>query len=392
MRKSLRLTTLLSSASIFMLAQTGWAMEADKRNEAVRELPSKQERKESGKDLVSLQEAQEQAIRFLTLEATSASSGADRKIADSHTEYDGGVPALYIFNFENGGFAIVSANKRQGGILAYSETGNFPIRHAGASTFLGNESMPDGVLAWIENKKVSARRIRNNAAQEPESFILIPPPGGSCTDSYNVKRELPLQTKWDQGCGWNQFAPEASNGPCGRAWAGCVAVAMAQIMRYHQFPSAFDWASMANTWSTTNTAWLLRDIGNRVNMSYGGDGSGAYMENVDAALEQYGYSTSAQDTSYSFYSLKNEISAGRPVVMSGSKDCSFLGFPTCGGHAWVVHGFQENYVCETGILYRYILSNWGWGGSLDGWYAEHDITPGDRDYNYNQKLVIGITP
>jgi len=45
-----------------------------------------------------------------------------------------------------------------------------------------------------------------------------------------------LSTTWDQNEPYNYYAPEASGGPEGRAYAGCVAVAMAQIIRYHRTP------------------------------------------------------------------------------------------------------------------------------------------------------------
>ncbi len=47
-----------------------------------------------------------------------------------------------------------------------------------------------------------------------------------------------LSTIWGQGCYYNKFSPEDDRGPCNNAWAGCVAVAMGQIMKYWNEPSA----------------------------------------------------------------------------------------------------------------------------------------------------------
>ncbi|WP_409014644.1 C10 family peptidase [Emticicia sp. 21SJ11W-3] len=52
-------------------------------------------------------------------------------------------------------------------------------------------------------------------------------------------------------------ATETSNG---RAWAGCVATAMGQIMKYNQKPSTWNWSAMPNTPGSVTTSLLLKDI------------------------------------------------------------------------------------------------------------------------------------
>ena len=47
-----------------------------------------------------------------------------------------------------------------------------------------------------------------------------------------------LSTYWNQDSPYNYYAPVASGGPDGRAYAGCVASSMAQILRYHKYPTA----------------------------------------------------------------------------------------------------------------------------------------------------------
>jgi hypothetical protein len=343
---------------------------------------------------IALDEAQALATGFLTRQA-AASQG--RKIKELHVERDADGPLFYAFNFTEGGFAIVSADKRQSPVLAYSQDGHFDIQA------LQDNALPDGVREWMEHTKEVTADIRSGKLaplSPPSAFarlkedstqsILLPGPG--CTDSYHHVKSLSLPTTWNQGCGYNDEAPLASNGPCGHAWAGCVATAMGQVMKYYQFPGGYDWGNMANGSGTPATAHLLRDAGIRVNMSYGGDGSGAYMWDVDDALRSFGYSSSTQYTDYLFGKIETEIDYNRPVIMSGTKDCDFLGFPTCGGHAWVVTGYEEYYYCDTGTYSQYLLMNWGWGGSYNGWYLAYKLNPGGANYNYHNQLIIGIKP
>lgn len=63
-----------------------------------------------------------------------------------------------------------------------------------------------------------------------------PKPSKSTTSDFPL-----LETKWGQGCYYNEKCPECFEGQnceesCGRTWVGCVATAMGQIMKYHEHP------------------------------------------------------------------------------------------------------------------------------------------------------------
>ncbi|WP_437669129.1 C10 family peptidase [Sorangium sp. So ce131] len=350
-------------------------------------------------DLIPMEEASGLAAGFL---ARKAAASRGRQVAESHVERDGDVPVLYVFNFTEGGFAVVSADRRQPPILAYAEEGAFDM------AALREAALPGGVAEWMDHARESTRGLRSGTLAAPSSHEpperltddvtqgLVVGGGPGCTDYYEYSKLLNVQTRWHQGCGYNDEAPTASGGPCGRAWAGCVAVAMGQIMKYHRYPGGYDWAAMPDSSGSAETSRLLRSVGDRVGMHYGASGSGASMSDVDDALEDLGYSTSARLVDFSFSTVKQEIDANRPVIMSGTRDCDFLGFPTCGGHAWVVDGYEENYYCETRYLYQYLHVNWGWKGegasSYDGWYHPYRLNPGGANYNYHQELIVGIAP
>jgi hypothetical protein len=108
-----------------------------------------------------------------------------------------------------------------------------------------------------------------------------------------------LKAKWDQGAGWNRFCPYYVDGPDEKAYVGCVAVAMAQVLYYLKYPErpagsksyqlepygtislnfdeepAYDWPKMSATASDDYNARLLYNCAVAVEMDFGGEGSGA---------------------------------------------------------------------------------------------------------------------
>lgn len=57
------------------------------------------------------------------------------------------------------------------------------------------------------------------------------------TQLYTASSVL-TTTAWNQNEPYNYYAPSASGGPGDRAYAGCSATALAQILRYHRRPEA----------------------------------------------------------------------------------------------------------------------------------------------------------
>ena len=48
--------------------------------------------------------------------------------------------------------------------------------------------------------------------------------------------EFLVQTTWNQNYPYNYFCPEGDGGPGGHCYAGCVATAAAQLMKYWNHP------------------------------------------------------------------------------------------------------------------------------------------------------------
>ncbi len=229
-------------------------------------------------------------------------------------------------------------------------------------------------------------------------------------------------TTWDQASPYNLYAPEVNWGSS-RAPAGCVAIAMAQILRYHGRPAAidgnpeyydpgacygwryasdaglgaYDWGNMPTavySWSPAAqqhaVAQLIYHCGVSVSMDYESGVSGAYSVDVPNALRSYfGYNCGDLDwrSNYDWTEewaslIQNEIMAGRPI---------YYGFwsPTA-GHAVVCDGTDGN-----GWTDNYeIHLNFGWGGSADAWYILDDtgtIFTGDTPWQ-SHVAIFGITP
>ena len=232
------------------------------------------------------------------------------------------VNALYVFNFGNH-FVMTSADTRVIPVLAYSTESSFHT-----------EGLP-GSLDWFLNEYVREIESILRDVSDDESVTTANEwnlwLSGEVPMMANAANVGPLlQTMWDQNSPYTRLCPADASGPGGHAYAGCVACAMAQIIRYWQYPSSglgshtyeanfsnyssdygnygtqsvdfsattYDYSLMPlslNNNSTTaqinEVAKLLYHCGVAVEMMYGANGSGAFDNMVTNALVTYfGYS------------------------------------------------------------------------------------------------------
>lgn len=184
--------------------------------------------------------------------------------------------AFYVFNDEhNKRFVIVSGDERQERVLGYSENGTFsPEDIPCCMAFMLREYSRE--YDYLSTKSFSPSDVE----KEPESSKRRAPAYYNCI----------LETKWGQSAPFNNL--------CNGNVAGCVAVAMAQIMYKHKYPSSYSWSNMLKTYQTNGytttqanaVAKLIRDCGISVNMDYGTDASAA--KSCDAAwalAHKFGY-------------------------------------------------------------------------------------------------------
>ncbi|MCF0057190.1 C10 family peptidase [Dyadobacter sp. CY356] len=377
----------------------------------------------------------EQALKIASIQAplNNQSGNKNGKINKREVQSsfkvnpDGNNPSMYIINYEGGGFTIISADKRAIPVLAYSDDNRFDTE---------TKTLPGGLLGWLAEADGLIQEIRKeNKEQSPEFRTLwdkfnqkemmglrtsaLRTSGyayadGDCNTSSNYTiftgANQILSSTWSQGTGWNDACDYAgcSQTYNGRYWTGCVATALGQIMRYHQYPTTFNWSSMPLGYSTSTTASFLKELGNsnKLNMSYGCDGSSSNTGNIPAVLTSYGYASGGSYQDFNRSTVESELYAGYPVILAGGRNAGWWIFGNyADGHAWVGDGYSNSlyYWCQpdpntpgeqidvfSGIATNAIHMNWGGGGNNDGWYAENNWKPGSSDYTYKRKMVTGI--
>ncbi len=249
---------------------------------------------------------------FLTLNNNLKTTNLKKKkLKNKKTYYDeNGLPALHILNYDNDGqksCIIISGDDRLSPIQAFSENTEFNF----------DVTIPAGISHWLNLKIRQINYLRKNKVKQDEKIKNLwvttytqilpigdedPPevdpevdPCGDIVETYTMNPLL--QTYWGQRCVYNTLCPAEYSEldlmcpglPCGHANTGCVATAMAQIMRFHEYPSTYNWDDMQNTYiqfdfndpGANDVAQLMADIGDAVNMDYECSGSGATSGIID---------------------------------------------------------------------------------------------------------------
>lgn len=309
----------------------------------------------------------------------------------SYSSIDHVTPTYYIFvNDSSGGWVIAAADDRVMPILGYGEGNDFDI-----------DQLPCNMRSWLNSYSEQIEFVQNH------SEIEWGAPSKRMTTSLASISPM-LTTTWGQGSPFNGQCPKVGYY---RTYTGCVATAMAQVMRYHRYPVnecraipaytskggisvpalpafKFDWDNMLssynydyNTAQADAVAQLMRYCGQSIEMNYSTSNSTGVFQAVPFAMNYFfGYSESAtvymKDSSNEAdweQMMYNELAQGRPIIYSGYDSSS-------GSHAFVLDGYRD------GMFHI----NWGWSGDYDSYWQLSALTP--RGYNYSSRhyAVLGI--
>lgn len=283
---------------------------------------------------------------------------------------------------EKEGFALVIADKRIASVLAYTEYGslndtlfNMPLKY-----FI--QTIPGYIKESLEKVTTSPNSFTRAGIEQPVEYVCSPMVSWGQTSPYNAKVPC-LCANGDPKYG-------------GKAPAGCVAVAIAQLMAYHKFPTSFNWNLLLSSPTISQddaeerkneVARLIADIGDKVSMDYDCSGSGSNIDAAQSALRAYGYSTYGINL-FNVTLVANNIKGNKPVYIRGV-DADNI------GHAWLVTGWKHYVVPDplgNNEIYDYLLMNWGWSGKSDGWYRSKTPSPSDPigglAIRFNQSLKI----
>ena len=337
----------------------------------------------------------------------SAASRKQKKIKNSRTIQEGKNPYFFIFNYQEGGFTVISGDRRLMPIMAYSENGQF------------GDTIPSGLANWmlstadiIKDIRVQNADASPSVLQEWQAMECPPPlatksvqaigdcpPSGGSTDPVTTTVGPLLPCTWGQQDSYNTYCFTSTGLP---ALTGCVATAMAQVMRYWQYPAFYNWANMPNASGNSDVAHLMYDAGTSVATIFGTIESAAYHSAIDAALRNTFHYSTASNVAYNYLVVKQQLSLKQPVILSGKREKKIIltwsGFHTIysKGHEWVCDGYSTTQYPTLTTLYFHM--NWGWhemwgGDDFNGWFAFNDWTMSNgRNYQYNQEAVINIHP
>ena len=215
-----------------------------------------------------------------------------------------------------------------------------------------------------------------------------------------------IYTLWDQKNGYNDSCPILPNG--NHAAVGCGPLAVAQVMRYYQYPSSFNWSYMPYYYPTSITAQFLHTVGVKCNADYDSI-TGIYLEDARDALLYYGYSASIAN--HNFSRTISNLQQNRPVIMRGQLTKSDN---KTAGHEWIASGFNNSFFYDIYEVYTfnnrttidvvdtydtnfifsdYIYMIWGWGGSYDGYYHDNSLSiPSYVTSVSNRRNIYDIYP
>lgn len=319
------------------------------------------------------------------------------------TRFEDGYELFRVYNVDTLGYVVVSSWDGSIPILAFSYDGLFPASVTG---------LPIGFVEMLEQyEKQIYSLIINDVPATPEiaqQWDRYLRPGG---EKPHLRSVTPLlSSNWNQDCYYNELCPEDVNAPydyCDHVPVGCVALAMAQVMKYWEYPftgigshsyytalygiqsanfgnTNYQWENMpASVYSSNaDVSTLIYHCAVSVDMDFAPGGSSASTYDARTSLVNYfGYDSQAQYRTKSNYSatvweglLRDELNAGRPVIYRGNGEY---------GHAWVCDGFSAS---------NYFHMNWGWGGFANGYFYLHNLNPDNVTFNVNQAAIMGIVP
>lgn len=312
-----------------------------------------------------------------------------------------GEDGVYLFEDHQGGFIVAPADDVSPAILGY---GSAYMKDA------QGEIAPE--FAWW--LKELSRQVAY-AKEHPTKII------SKVSRPERAPIEPLCKTRWNQMYPYFLLCPMQGDSRC---VTGCVATAMAQVMKYHNWPergtgelsytynnqdfyvnleeTPFMWDEMLDEYSwdpyvdsgqsKAAVAELMRCCGYSVKMMYSPGGSGAYSINIPGALaNSFKYSKSLQMDYRDFYNLYDwedkfylNLQTYGPVIVDGQ---SYEG-----GHSFVVDGYSHD---------GYFHLNWGWGGISDGYFLLDALDPytqgmggsaSGTGFDFMQDAIFGITP
>jgi hypothetical protein len=323
-------------------------------------------------------------------------------------------PVFHVFNVDGGGWVIVSGDDCTIPILAYNDTDSF-----------STDNMPSNLQEWLGMMRKDILKARQNGAKgSSNTKYMWEHPGRHETKALASKKVLET-AQWDQLAPFNNLLSDyvTDNGLRIKdaLYTGCVATAIAEVLRYHKWPEhvtgplesyttstskynvrevstdnrTYNWDNMPLIYDGSSTesqksavAQLMLDCGVMVKMDYGTKnvgGSGASPSAVvPAMIKHMQYSKTAELKLRSNYTdeewfemIQYEIDHNGPVLYGGYTTSR-------SGHQFLCDGYDvEN---------NMININWGWSGKNNGFYTLTLAIENNLAFSEGQMAVFGLVP
>ncbi|MBD5358462.1 MAG: hypothetical protein HDR88_15995 [Bacteroides sp.] len=312
---------------------------------------------------------------------------------------ENGMPAMYVFGTKGTeGYMLLSADDAVAPLLGYADKGNFDV-----------DNMPPQMKAWLSEYSRQVEYAREHG---------LPAYKAPAKDSREPVKPL-MSTIWNQSEPFNLYTPRIGSVATP---TGCVATAMAQVMKYWNYPETamgtgvitnpatgrsesmqlgaedFQWDKMLDSYNETYTdeeadavAYLMKACGYASQMAYNTSVSGTFsLLAAKAMIDNFLYNPNIQYCQRNYYTatqwddmVYNEVSNGRPILYGAQS--------TSGGHEFVCDGYSGD------GFYHF---NWGWGGMSDGYFILDSLNPGaigigggaGGGFNYSQDILAGVQP
>ncbi len=304
---------------------------------------------------------------------------------------------LYVFS--NGErFVVLPDDDAAPAMLAYSESDSFDVKDN------------PGLAYWLEYYNNELDYIKKSARVASDTSVM--------KRSERPEIKPLIQTEWNQEAPYNELCPKVD----GRETVtGCVATAMAQVMKYHNYPEhgkgthsylwrpgeeelsfnydsiPFQWNLMTDRYDSKSTeearhavAELMLGCGISVDMHYEPGESGAATTLMgESLINIFDYSPSLWMPNRVFYGyyewedmIYSDLAEGLPVLYSGAG--------TAGGHQFICDGYSSD---------GFFHFNWGWGGLSNGYFLLTALNPDDLGvgggaggFNSSQIATLGVRP
>lgn len=336
-------------------------------------------------------------------------------------------PLAYVVNFKEGGYAVVGADARQGGVIALVKKGSL-----GAETLAASKRALDtakgevDLHTYINGTTVTALL---DLTETPQTRILPDREGGPVVGGKfgyaTIEYQAPLlHTEWTQWWPFNAKCPwrEGVQAP-----VGCQAQALAQVVIYNKMihksgpitiPGLLPGESFSPNWWVLEKAIetpipaqdclnevteFLSQLGRSILMRYSPNQSLAKVDDVVSFLKnKLGYKNVSYKESVSMEDIRQLVYVKKaPIEVDGGVQEEYhsdnLDLTQPGDHIWVVDGWEKMRYKHTApignITYysyqTYVHCRFGYGGELDGWYvftsggeSSHKVYYGKGQINY----------